>query len=59
MRLLQQKAGSLFDYKDFKKRILISGLLPGQIEPLKQRLDTLESFTPPQQAALNKKGNGK
>lgn len=59
MRLLQQKAGSQFDYNDFKKRILVSGLLPGQMEPLKQRLDTLESFMPPQQVALNNKGNGK
>ncbi|KAJ5817144.1 hypothetical protein N7447_009377 [Penicillium robsamsonii] len=59
MRVLQQKSGSQFDYKDFKKRILSSGLLPGQIAPLKQRLDTLESFMHPQQVTLNKKGNGK
>ncbi|KAJ5606838.1 hypothetical protein N7537_003457 [Penicillium hordei] len=59
MRLLQQKTGSQFDYKDFKNRILSSGLLPGQIEPLKQRLDTLESFMPPQQAALNRGEKGK
>ncbi|KAJ5520824.1 hypothetical protein N7463_001277, partial [Penicillium fimorum] len=59
MRLLQQKGGSQFDYKDFKKQILSSGLLPSQIGPLKQRLDTLESFMPPQQAALNKKKTGK
>ncbi|KGO50635.1 hypothetical protein PEX2_063050 [Penicillium expansum] len=59
MRLLQQKAGSQFDYMDFKKRILSSGLLPGQIAPLKQRLDMLESLMPPQQAVLSKKGNGK
>jgi hypothetical protein len=59
MRILQQKSGSRFDYKDFKKRILGSGLLPGQMEPLKQRLDMLESFMPPQQAALDKKGKGK
>lgn len=59
MRLLQQKAGSQFEYKDFKKRILTSGLLPGQLEPLKQRLDTLESFMPPQQAAVHKKGKVK
>lgn len=59
MRLLQQKAGSQFDYKDFKKRILSSGLLPSQIGPLKQRLDSIESFMPPEQAALNKGRNGK
>ncbi|CAG8006465.1 unnamed protein product [Penicillium salamii] len=50
MRLLQQSAGSQFDYQEFKSRVLGSGLLPGQLEPLKQRLDTLESFMAPEQA---------
>lgn len=50
MRVEQQSLGTGFDYAEFKGRILDSGLTPGQLEPLKQRLDTLESFMPPQQA---------
>ncbi|CAI7609417.1 unnamed protein product [Penicillium viridicatum] len=59
MRILQQNTGSQFDYWDFKERILGSGLLRGQLDPLKQRLDTLESFMPPQQAPATKKANKK
>ncbi|KAJ5640042.1 uncharacterized protein N7484_007904, partial [Penicillium longicatenatum] len=44
LREIQQSEGSQFDYAEFKRRILSSGLLPGQLEPLKQRLDALESF---------------
>jgi hypothetical protein len=59
MRLLQQEHASRFDYQEFKRRVLDSDLLPGQLEPLKQRLETLESFMPSQQAkplsGLNKK----
>lgn len=59
MRLLQQEHASQFDYQEFKRRVLDSDLLPGQLEPLKQRLETLESFMPSQQAkppsGLNKK----
>jgi hypothetical protein len=51
MRLLQQETRSQFNYSDFKKRIFDSDLLPGQLEPLKQRLDTLESFMPSWQAS--------
>ncbi|KAJ6115267.1 hypothetical protein N7486_001045 [Penicillium sp. IBT 16267x] len=53
MREIQQSTGSSFDYADFKRRILGSGLLPGQLEPLKQRLDTLESFMPLEQVNLS------
>ncbi|KAL4993354.1 hypothetical protein BDV10DRAFT_199686 [Aspergillus recurvatus] len=59
MRLLQQISGSKFDYQDFKKRILKSSLLPGQREPLQQRLDILESFMPSHQVAVNNRGKGK
>ncbi|KAL4922776.1 hypothetical protein BDW62DRAFT_196780 [Aspergillus aurantiobrunneus] len=59
MRLLQQMTGSKFDYREFTRRILDSDLLPGQLEPLKQRLDTLESFLPFQQAVLDKSKKGK
>lgn len=50
MRIKQQSLGTGFDYAEFKRRILDSGLIPGQLEPLKQRLDTSESFMAPQQA---------
>ncbi|KAJ5394234.1 uncharacterized protein N7487_011875 [Penicillium crustosum] len=50
MRVEQQSRGTGFDYAGFKTRILVSGLTPGQLEPLKQRLDTLESFMPSKQA---------
>ncbi|OJJ03035.1 hypothetical protein ASPVEDRAFT_29570 [Aspergillus versicolor CBS 583.65] len=54
MRILQQSTGSRFDYRGFKRRVLDSDLLPGQLEPLKQRLDPLESFMPLQQAVTLK-----
>lgn len=46
MRILQQAAGRGFDYPEFRQRVLDAGLTPGQLEPLKQRLETLESFMP-------------
>ncbi|KAF7593728.1 hypothetical protein BBP40_010903 [Aspergillus hancockii] len=46
MRIVQQKNQTPFDYQGFKGKILDAGLTPGQLEPLKQRLDTLESFMP-------------
>ncbi|KAJ5471837.1 hypothetical protein N7539_008780 [Penicillium diatomitis] len=55
MRLLQQSTGLPFDYQEFKTRVLGSGLLTGQLEPLKQRLDILESFMPPHQASAGSK----
>ncbi|KAJ5471858.1 hypothetical protein N7539_008801 [Penicillium diatomitis] len=55
MRLLQQSTGLPFDYQDFKTRVLGSGLLTGQLEPLKQRLNFLESFMPPHQASTGYK----
>lgn len=45
MRLEQQESGSKFNYRRFKQMIDGSGtLVPNQIAPLRQRLDTLESF---------------
>ncbi|GLB07601.1 hypothetical protein AtubIFM57258_002949 [Aspergillus tubingensis] len=49
MRTSQQETQSGFDYKAFKNKILDSGLTPGQLEPLKQRLEMLESFMPQSQ----------
>lgn len=57
MRLLQQEEGSQFDYHMFKKKILAADLLPSQLEPLMQRLETLESFMPRQQVRVQ--GNPK
>lgn len=62
MRLLQQEDGSRFDYHMFKKKILAADLLPSQLDPLMQRLETLESFMPRQQVRLQgnpKKWKGK
>jgi hypothetical protein len=50
MRIQQQRFGTGFNYAEFKDKILDSGLTPGQLEPLKQRLDCLESFIPQQQS---------
>lgn len=53
MRISQQQSGSAFDYASFKSQVLESGLTPGQLEPLKQRLDTLESFMPQAQTVIS------
>ncbi|KAJ5895540.1 hypothetical protein N7495_007231 [Penicillium taxi] len=52
MRLVQQENGTIFDYSAFKNRVLSADLMPSQLEPLKQRLDTLESFMPSHQTTL-------
>ncbi|KAL3457469.1 hypothetical protein BJX64DRAFT_295906 [Aspergillus heterothallicus] len=59
MRLLQQSSGARFDYQDFRKRVFGSDLLPGQLEPLKQRLDIIESFMPSQQVTSTKCKKGR
>ncbi|PYI17564.1 hypothetical protein BO99DRAFT_463114, partial [Aspergillus violaceofuscus CBS 115571] len=46
MRIVQQATNGEFDYQEFRRRVMVSGLTPAQLEPLKQRLDTLESFMP-------------
>ncbi|KAL5337005.1 hypothetical protein BJX70DRAFT_409466 [Aspergillus crustosus] len=46
MRIVQQHMGDPFDYHDFKKRVAELDLTPGQLAPLTQRLETLESFMP-------------
>lgn len=57
MRIAQQETGDGFDYQQFKQLITSSGLTPAQLEPLNQRLDTLESFMPKTQSVFtsNKK----
>ncbi|KMP05412.1 hypothetical protein CIHG_10017 [Coccidioides immitis H538.4] len=54
MRISQQQLGTKFNYREFKKMVMESGLTPAQLEPLKQRLDTLESFMPQTQIAAYK-----
>jgi hypothetical protein len=55
MRTLQQQCGSTFNYNDFKQQVIDSPLTPAQVEPLKQRLDILESFMPKEQVDISKK----
>ncbi|KAE8143451.1 hypothetical protein BDV38DRAFT_267355 [Aspergillus pseudotamarii] len=49
LRIKQQESGAPFNYQEFKDTIMRSGLTRDQLAPLKQRLDTLESFMPPGQ----------
>ncbi|KAK1141002.1 hypothetical protein N8T08_009659 [Aspergillus melleus] len=57
MRMIQQESGAGFDYQTFKRSLLSSNLTPSQLDPLSQRLETLESFMPPSQSAnTGKKG---
>ncbi|KAF4499430.1 hypothetical protein FAGAP_4388 [Fusarium agapanthi] len=44
MRIAQQQTNSAFDYKAFKTAISKKSLTEGQLLPLQQRLETLESF---------------
>lgn len=55
MRIAQQETGGGFDYQQFKRLITFSGLTPAQIEPLNQRLDTLESFMPEKESVVTGK----
>ncbi|KAI1934078.1 hypothetical protein LOZ66_006171 [Ophidiomyces ophidiicola] len=50
MRTQQQITRAGFDYQEFKNRMMSSDLTPTQLGPLKQRLDTLESFMHQDQA---------
>ncbi|XP_044717405.1 P-loop containing nucleoside triphosphate hydrolase [Hirsutella rhossiliensis] len=59
LRILQQKAGGNFNYTAFRRELELQDLAPGQMGPLQQRLDTLESFMPQQQVQTpSKKQNG-
>ncbi|KAL3475175.1 hypothetical protein BJX99DRAFT_247701 [Aspergillus californicus] len=49
MRIIQQTTGGGFDYQDFKRRVNKCGFTPGQLGPLIQRMETLESFMPSSQ----------
>ncbi|GIC94579.1 uncharacterized protein Aud_001908 [Aspergillus udagawae] len=58
LRMAQQQTQTGFDYREFKRRVMSSNLTPSQLEPLTQRLDTLESFMP-QIQAVGSSGKGK
>ncbi|KAL4723495.1 hypothetical protein ACLX1H_009130 [Fusarium chlamydosporum] len=51
MRITQQKSGSKFHYATFKKLVSREDLKEGQMVPLQQRLETLESFMVPAQTS--------
>ncbi|KAM0232474.1 hypothetical protein ACHAP5_010727 [Fusarium lateritium] len=53
MRITQQQNDSVFDYKAFKKAINNEHLTEGQLVPLQQRLETLESFMVESQTLMN------
>ena len=55
MRIAQQKTNSGFDYKTFNRLVDAEDLKEGQIVPLQQRLDTLESFMDPAQTSATGK----
>ncbi|KAI2465811.1 hypothetical protein F4781DRAFT_375108 [Annulohypoxylon bovei var. microspora] len=52
MRIEQQKTRSGFKYNDFVRELKNEKLMPDQMRPLQQRLDTLESFMVPEQIGL-------
>jgi hypothetical protein len=57
IRIAQQaKEGSGFDYREFGRRIDACGFTPGQMGPLSQRLDALESFMPAFQIKFTRGG---
>lgn len=63
LRIIHQKTGRPFHYGEFKKAIEDLSLTKDQSSPLKQRLDTLESFMPNCQSNINsrcplKRGDG-
>ncbi|KAL7795120.1 hypothetical protein V8C37DRAFT_44510 [Trichoderma ceciliae] len=44
LRIEQQISETTFNYHKFKQRLMGEALTPAQLQPLQQRLDTLESF---------------
>ncbi|KAG3194753.1 hypothetical protein PC129_g24897, partial [Phytophthora cactorum] len=58
-RILQQRNGTAFDYAAFKLALENESLTEGQLAPLKQRLDTLESFMVEAQTMIIKHPNKK
>ncbi|RFU76843.1 p-loop containing nucleoside triphosphate hydrolase [Trichoderma arundinaceum] len=52
LRIEQQTAQTTFNYREFKKRLMDEPLTPAQLQPLQQRLETLESFMVKEQVVL-------
>lgn len=50
MRIVQQESGIPFKLGEFKRQVACAGLMPTQLVPLNQRLDTLESFLAPEES---------
>lgn len=44
MRIKQEGTGKTFSYSEFKHSVMHTAMTPGQLGPLNQRLDMLESF---------------
>jgi hypothetical protein len=53
LRMEQQQTNGTFDYAEFKKKVMDSGMTLPQLAPLNQRLDTLESFMPKSQTEIS------
>lgn len=51
LRIEQQENNTTFNYRAFKERLMNEDLAVGQLGPLQQRLDTLESFMVKEQVA--------
>ncbi|CEI67738.1 hypothetical protein FVEN_g9546 [Fusarium venenatum] len=58
MRIKQQSNNSTFDYTDFKALVSREDLKEGQMVPLQQRLETLESFMVPAQTSTKFRSAG-
>lgn len=56
MRVIQQEAGTRFNYTDCKERVENAALTSSQRLPLDQRLGILESFMPRSQTTLRGSG---
>ncbi|KUJ12771.1 uncharacterized protein LY89DRAFT_592320, partial [Mollisia scopiformis] len=55
MRMVQQQTNGSFNYAEFKRLVADCNMTPGQLAPLTQRLDTLESFMPRSQTQVDNK----
>jgi hypothetical protein len=55
MRIVQQETNAAFSYAEFKRQAMAMSMMPAQLGPLTQRLDTLESFM--SKVNKGKKGN--
>ncbi|RDA89872.1 hypothetical protein CP533_6655 [Ophiocordyceps camponoti-saundersi (nom. inval.)] len=53
LRIEQQQTGGTFNYAKFRSRIENEDMTPGQMAPLQQRLDTLQSFMVKEQVSVN------